>query len=355
MYTFKLIGKHNVELTNHEVLSWSFMNFERKNLVPFAINPMDITMEMKIDLNRLDEKAINIFPRWAQERYPRYEIIDKEWFHIIEIADFKSDYNIRRYTFPQAYLINYREDYGDNDNHTATIIIGQLRNLPQNVRINKCWIDFEAEDAAWEKERSQPMPSAFLVTGVAALPNAIKKIAPQAKNFLERAMKNIGLPFNLTRTQTKGVQKQLERIANGAFYVGSTTIKHEDAQRLIEELKRTGGMVVDPSTGKYVLREGAIGETALQNLRNSAHGIRTIFSREYPGDDPSVSPGEGFEWRGRGTPKSGLGNWYNPRTGERLNPDLNHPPPIGPHWDYTDKDGNHSRIYPDGTVVPKKR
>jgi hypothetical protein len=36
-----------------------------------------------------------------------------------------------------------------------------------------------------------------------------------------------------------------------------------------------------------------------------------------------------------------------------LHPDLNHPDPIGPHWDYTAPDGTPSRIMPDGTVVPK--
>lgn len=32
-------------------------------------------------------------------------------------------------------------------------------------------------------------------------------------------------------------------------------------------------------------------------------------------------------------------NWYNPVTKEMLHPDLKHPAPIGPHWDYTDASG----------------
>ncbi len=74
---------------------------------------------------------------------------------------------------------------------------------------------------------------------------------------------------------------------------------------------------------------------------------------KYPGDDPAVSPGEGWEWRGAGDPSSGKGSWYNPETGESLHPDLQHPDPIGSHWDYKAPDGNQFRINPDGTIIPK--
>ena len=73
----------------------------------------------------------------------------------------------------------------------------------------------------------------------------------------------------------------------------------------------------------------------------------------YPGNNPSKSPGKDYEWRGNGEPGSGKGNWYNPQTGEKWNPDLNHAGPIGPHWDYTDSFGNQFRVYPDGTIEPK--
>jgi hypothetical protein len=76
---------------------------------------------------------------------------------------------------------------------------------------------------------------------------------------------------------------------------------------------------------------------------------------KYPGNDPTVSPGEGFEWRGNGTPDSGQGNWYNPTTGEKFNPDLGHGAPIGPHWDYNFTGSGHDgwRIFPDGTTQLK--
>ena len=45
----------------------------------------------------------------------------------------------------------------------------------------------------------------------------------------------------------------------------------------------------------------------------------------YPGDDPNKSPGP--DW----TRPVEDGNWFNPKTGESLGPDLNHPEPLGPH------------------------
>ena len=52
----------------------------------------------------------------------------------------------------------------------------------------------------------------------------------------------------------------------------------------------------------------------------------------WPGDDPTVPPGDGFVWRGPNEVGSNFGDWYNPETGDALHPDLNHPLPKGPHW-----------------------
>jgi RHS repeat-associated protein len=81
----------------------------------------------------------------------------------------------------------------------------------------------------------------------------------------------------------------------------------------------------------------------------------TIDSRKTPPppSDPKRSPGPGWEWRGNGPPGSSEGSWYNPSTGESLHPDLNHPAPIGPHWDYRDPSGNDWRIFPDGSASRK--
>ena len=64
----------------------------------------------------------------------------------------------------------------------------------------------------------------------------------------------------------------------------------------------------------------------------------------YPGDDPTIAP-DGTEWKGNGEPGSKSGNYYNPNTKESFHPDLNHPDPIGPHWDYKDPHGNWWRLF----------
>ena len=85
-------------------------------------------------------------------------------------------------------------------------------------------------------------------------------------------------------------------------------------------------------------------------FQNAVSGGSYTPDINYPGDDPSVSPGEDWEWRG----PSDKGGWYNPKTGESLHPDLDHPDPQGPHWDYIPyKNGPQYRINPDGGVYPK--
>ena len=63
-------------------------------------------------------------------------------------------------------------------------------------------------------------------------------------------------------------------------------------------------------------------------------------------DSPSDSLGEGWRWEGRGPPESGRGNWVNDETGQKLHPDLTHPPPKGPHWGLTNPDGSKWDWFP---------
>lgn len=82
-------------------------------------------------------------------------------------------------------------------------------------------------------------------------------------------------------------------------------------------------------------------------------GSQRAFPK-FPGWDPAKCPGEGYEWRGRGEPGSKTGNWYNPETGEWLRPDLEHPDPILPHWDYGIRGEDTSyRIFGDDSYAPK--
>ncbi|MFZ9794576.1 MAG: polymorphic toxin type 37 domain-containing protein, partial [Gemmataceae bacterium] len=63
------------------------------------------------------------------------------------------------------------------------------------------------------------------------------------------------------------------------------------------------------------------------------------------------SPGPGWVWRGQPPVGGGKGAWFRPSTGESLHPDLNHPGPIGPHWDWRAPDGTFWRLFPDGRVI----
>jgi len=75
---------------------------------------------------------------------------------------------------------------------------------------------------------------------------------------------------------------------------------------------------------------------------------------KYPGNDPTKCEIPNFEWRGSDTPSSGHGNFVNMKTGEWLHPDLNHGPPIGPHWDYGVRGESQTfRIFPNGNILPK--
>ena len=72
----------------------------------------------------------------------------------------------------------------------------------------------------------------------------------------------------------------------------------------------------------------------------------------YPGDDPAEAP-DGTSWRGSGPQGSKEGNYYNQETGESWHPDLDHPDPIGPHWDYRDRAGAWWRIGKGNIITPK--
>jgi RHS repeat-associated protein len=85
-----------------------------------------------------------------------------------------------------------------------------------------------------------------------------------------------------------------------------------------------------------------------KKISGSKEGIK------YPGNDPTKAP-KGYQWKGRpaSTPGTKQGNYVNTKTNETLRPDLNHPAPIKPHWDYTDPSGKQWRIFQDGSKVPK--
>lgn len=70
---------------------------------------------------------------------------------------------------------------------------------------------------------------------------------------------------------------------------------------------------------------------------------------DYPGDDPTTPPDDDYKWKGKPPEGGDKGAWVNDKTGEQWHPDLNHPLPKGPHWDYKDSSGTRWRIFPDNT------
>jgi YD repeat-containing protein len=136
-----------------------------------------------------------------------------------------------------------------------------------------------------------------------------------------------------------------------------------------DQLMIAGGLVLvlggpeepvgDVAAGGYLAYEWLIIGTGI--LAAGSSEVAQTGTPTYPPvpwDDPSRSPGTEWEWRGPGTPGSEEGAWYNPGTTESLHPDLNHAPPIGPHWDYSNPanngpNGRGWRAYPDGRLEPK--
>jgi hypothetical protein len=82
------------------------------------------------------------------------------------------------------------------------------------------------------------------------------------------------------------------------------------------------------------------------NNDNSQNGAQSPNPAPNIPQNPSDSPGKGWEWKGKGDPSDGKGNWVNDGTGQKLHPDLNHPPPKPPHWGLTNPDGSKWDFFP---------
>jgi hypothetical protein len=115
--------------------------------------------------------------------------------------------------------------------------------------------------------------------------------------------------------------------------------------------------------GAEVLVKVGVAGVALWDLWRIWHQDRVQSPYGWPGNNPAVPPEPGWVWNGQNpTPGTPNGAWNNPSTGESLSPDLAHPEPFGPHWDYINPKppyrtpgGNKGwRIWPDGTMTPKK-
>ena len=102
----------------------------------------------------------------------------------------------------------------------------------------------------------------------------------------------------------------------------------------------SGALVAITVTGAQIAAAGAA----------AAIGLGIVLAKHWergtwPGDDPTVSPDDDFEWRGNEPVGGDKGAWHNPHTKESLFPDFNHPEGIAPHWDWTDKFKRVWRIF----------
>lgn len=102
--------------------------------------------------------------------------------------------------------------------------------------------------------------------------------------------------------------------------------------------------------GSFALASGEVITVSITGAQIVAGSLAALimFSqwvpKTWPGDDPTQSPGDGFEWHGKLPEGGDKGAWFNPETGESLHPDFNHPG-MDPHWDWIDPKGIAWRIF----------
>jgi len=91
-------------------------------------------------------------------------------------------------------------------------------------------------------------------------------------------------------------------------------------------------------------------------------GNRNLFTprARYPGNDTTKPPTPTCVWRGTGPVGSDMGAWYDTETKLSWRPDLDHAPPIGPHWDLSMKvmvggkiKKKRWRVFEDGRIERK--
>lgn len=132
-----------------------------------------------------------------------------------------------------------------------------------------------------------------------------------------------------------------------SFYLGSSNIVGEMPCR---PLSADETCVDDVFVRAQVAPRPILPRLAPPLLARPPVQIRPPFA--YP-RSPLEPPAPGWQWRGSGPPETGRGNWVNPRTGERLYPDLRHRPPIGPHYDYKAPNGQEFRWFPPSRGFPR--
>ena len=82
-----------------------------------------------------------------------------------------------------------------------------------------------------------------------------------------------------------------------------------------------------------------IGLNIASDIGTIAGNMYMKYNPRYPGNNPNRIP-DGFN--DRVNPKA---NYYNPKTGQSLHPDLQHAAPINPQWAWKDSNEDWWRLY----------
>ena len=133
-------------------------------------------------------------------------------------------------------------------------------------------------------------------------------------------------------------------------FIGNNPLKQVFGENVVNELQQVSGAGASLGTAYFLPYANMASSSSTPDPYSTNANGSDKNGINYPGNDPTVSPGDDWEWRG----PQDKGSWYNPNTGETLHPDLDHPYPPGPHWDYIPyKKGPQYRIMPDDTIELK--
>jgi len=150
-----------------------------------------------------------------------------------------------------------------------------------------------------------------------------------------------------------GYKEMLRRIKPKAVICYGEPFEEMEGKLIVIDYAKTNNLMQEKSLTKPIIKYVHAFIDKGGGAAGGGNGGQRCFPK-FPGWDPTKCPGEGYEWRGSGEPGSGKGSWYNPITGEMLYPDLNHPDPLPPHWDYFNGDGSNGyRIFEYDSYAPK--
>jgi len=161
----------------------------------------------------------------------------------------------------------------------------------------------------------------------------------------------IGLNYNVNRDYDSATARYIESdpagLAGGIStyaYVGSNPLSKVDPLGLQEVLFR-----FPPST--FLSDEPIIPRPLIEPKPGFPERPLPDNFPKLP-KDGKTCPGEGWKWKGPDDPGGPRGAWYNPKERWSLHPDLEHPEPVGPHWDWVDENKNQYRLTPQAPIDP---